>query len=95
MDRLTSLSIDTIRILSPFNPPSLANPCQLIGSLTSGWNTTMKSHKDGEAIDQTVIGSPSGAEDTEAETARDVYEGGQSVKRGYLIPTASHSFMAL
>ncbi|KAJ5048183.1 putative proline-specific permease [Penicillium chrysogenum] len=42
----------------------------------------MKSHKDGEAIDQTVIGSPSGAEDTEAETARDVYEGGQSVKRG-------------
>ncbi|KAJ5251911.1 hypothetical protein N7489_002321 [Penicillium chrysogenum] len=42
----------------------------------------MKSHKDGEAIDQTVIGSPSGAEDTEVETARDVYEGGQSVKRG-------------
>mgnify|MGYP006902571088 CR=1 FL=1 len=46
----------------------------------------MEGHKDGEAIDQTVMGSPSGAEDTEVETARDVLEGGQSVKRGYFNP---------
>ncbi len=55
----------------------------------------MIGHNGSESIDLAVLGSPPTTENQLKAGVQDVREEGQSVKRGYLTHTISHSLLVL